>query len=67
MATTGEGGSSQPQLSRRDRAFLGQLPDDFLCLDTPTTAQAYPQPQGEQAGHRSVHTCRADRVFPVFA
>ena len=38
-----EGGTAQAQQpqTRRQRAFLGPLPDDFLA---PTTAQAYPQP-----------------------
>ena len=44
----------QPTPSRRQRAFLGQLPDDFLRVDAPTTAQAYPQQgtAGQQAGDR---------------
>ena len=44
----------QPTPSRRQRAFLGQLPDDFLRVDAPTTAQAYPQQgtAGQQAGYR---------------
>jgi len=43
---------SQPP-SRRQRAFLGELPDDFLRVDAPTTAQAYPQgTAGQQAGYR---------------
>ena len=34
--------------TRRQRAFLGPLPDDFLTVESPTTAQAYPQPQQGQ-------------------
>ncbi len=46
--TTGIPAEAQQPQTRRQRAFLGPLPDDFLA---PTTAQAYPQPaQGHPQG-----------------
>ena len=50
MATT-DSQVQQPQ-TKRQRAFLGPLSDDFLSVDPPTTAQAYPQSaQGQSVSH----------------
>ena len=40
--------SGQPGQTKRQRAFLGPLPDDFLRIDSPSTAHAYPL-QGQQS------------------
>ena len=53
-AAASEGTARTQQLSRRERAFLGQLPDDFLRIGTATAGQPSTAPEGQQTGHRYI-------------